>query len=103
MIRTKCVSGSTSAIRLRGARHAVEREHEAEKQDLRQEREERDLERLDLRRGDGRDQETQRERGGDEHDAAAYTSTSEAADRHVEEQPSRRAGSASSAPVPIAM
>ncbi len=90
-IRTKWVSGSTCAIHCAGARHAVEREHEARQQDRRQQREERHLDRLELGLRERRDH------AGPSVSVAAMNeraprrrgSASAAADRHVEQQRAR--------------
>ena len=87
MIRTKCVSGSTSAICCAARGMPSNGNMKPDKQDLRQEGEERDLERLDLGAGERGDQQAQRERGGDEHEARDVDVDERAADRHVEQEP----------------
>ena len=70
---------------LRPHRHAAEREHEAAQQQRRQEEEERQLHRLHLALGHGREGEADREIGRDEKDRRAEQQRQRADDRHVEQ------------------
>ena len=62
------MSGSACDSHCAGARHALEREHEAAQQDVRQQEEERHLHRLLLRLGERREEQAERQVGGDEHE-----------------------------------
>ena len=85
-MRRKCVSGSACASHCAGARHGLEREHEAGQQDVRQQEEERHLHRLLLRVGERREEQAERQVGGDEHERERVEQPQRADERHAEDQ-----------------
>ena len=82
---TKWVNGSACAMTCASLRHAVEREHEAREQNRRKHHEERELERLELNLGHGRDHQADTECRGDVDDGREVQIEQAAAHRHVEQ------------------